>query len=145
MSFGTTPKGSTLDGSGSTPCVAACSLPPATGRYSGASPACEGGFGPSSTLVRTGRSFAYAPSDGVIVIPGELRAGGELSGSLSLRPSNPSLDAGHGATNPRPGQHRVTLVLAVSGQLDPEAVVLNYVAGACHVTLTLARVHPGLL
>jgi hypothetical protein len=125
--------------------LAACSGIPATARYVGDSPQCEGGFGPSSTLVRTGAAFAYAPADGALVVHGALGADGSFAGSLDLKPASTGLDADVGGAPAKSPPRRTTLTLSVSGRMGPDTATVTYRAGACGGSVTLTRVHPELL
>ena len=94
-------------------------------RYAGASPTCPGGFGALASLVRTGRTFAFAPSDGAVVIRGKAEADGRFSGTLALKPADSK-------TKP--------LVLSAAGVTGAEEASVTYEAGPCRASLLLPRV-----
>ena len=123
--------------------LASCSLGPPSGRYAGPSPSCAsvGDIGgPSSTLMRMDDQVAYAPTDGALVVKGLLGPTGSFAGSLAVRGASAP-----GASAPAAAQSGNVHVLSIAGRLDGEQATVTYTAPGCQATVTLSRVHPGLL
>jgi hypothetical protein len=131
--------------SGTLLALAGCSLGPPSGRYAGASPACASVGtigGPTSTLMRVGDQVAYAPTDGALVVKGLVGPTGSFAGSLAARGANAPGAGPSGTSVSQPGSLHV---LSIAGRLDAEHATVTYTAPGCQATVTLSRVHPGLL
>ena len=88
------------------------------------------GCGPATpaTLTRIGDGFAFAPSDGALILRGRVAADGAFEGALNTQP---------------PG--KPAFALTVRGQVGPDGVALSYATPRCAASATLARVRPDLL
>src|SRR5206468_3137486 len=93
-------------------------------RYTGTVNGCGAA---AATFTRVGGQFAFAPTDGVLILRGTVAADGAFAGSLNTQP---------------PG--KAPFVLAVSGKVDAETVALSYRTPQCQVAATLTRAHSGI-
>jgi len=100
---------------------------PAEIRYAGTLSGC--GQSNPATLTRIRGAFAFAPSDGVLVLRGTVAADGSLSATLNTQPP----------TKP-------PFLLTVHGHATTEAATVSYTTPVCpEATATLTRVRRGWL
>jgi hypothetical protein len=109
-------------------------------RYAGPAPACAGGGGTTATLVRSRTSFAFAPTDGALVVNGTVARDGTLTGTLALHPAQAAPGAPVAATQ----SAKTPQVISVSGRLSEDSASVAYAAPGCQAQVTLTRVHKAL-
>lgn len=82
----------------------------------------------SATLTIARNRFAFAPSDGTLIITGTIGENSLLQGDLATT-----------------GADHKPFVMHLSAKLDGEAVSGTYTTPRCTFTVALAQVHPPLL
>ncbi len=107
-------------------------------RYAGDLSGCATGAAARATLVRIGDHFSFAPSDGVLVVPGAIAPDGSFSGSLVTNAPRHAPQS-HSGTEPPP------FTVTVAGHLDDEAAAGTYVTPHCTATFHLPRIGPSVL
>lgn len=110
-------------------------------RYIGQAPACAAGGGITATLVRNGRTFAFAPSDGSLVVNGTVAPNGTFSGTLALRSSQPAPET----PTAQPSAPKTPQILSASGTLTDQNASVAYAAPGCQAKVMLYRVYPTVL
>ncbi len=95
-------------------------------------PGCTTGPGTRATLVRVAGRFSFAPSDGALVVSGDVAPDGSFTGVLVTNPGRHDQPGGPGAAAP-------PFTLTVTGRLDSEAATGTYMTPRCSVAFRLPR------
>ena len=119
--------------------AAGCSTPLAVqSRYAGDMRGCTTGPSARATLVRQADRFSFAPSDGALVISGNVATDGSFSGSLVANPARHDHED-HSGT----GAHPFTLT--VTGRIDDGAATGSFASPHCSAGFRLPRIEATLL
>jgi hypothetical protein len=117
--------------------TASCSVPVASQvRYVGNLPGCTTGPSAQATLVRAADRFSFAPSDGALVVSGNVAPNGSFAGSLVTNPARVDRDG-------RSGTRAFTLT--VTGGIEGETASGIYETSSCRTAFRLSRVNHVLL
>ena len=93
-------------------------------RYAGSMRCCTAGGQGVATFVRVADRFSFAPSDGALVIPGQVAPDGSFSGRLITGQPHRDVSGPSDAKTPH-------FVLTVEGHLDDDAATGVYVNPRC--------------
>ena len=122
-------------------CLAAagCSTPLAVqSRYAGDMQGCMTGPRARATLVRQSDRFSFAPSDGALVISGNMAPDGSFSGSLVANPARHDHED-HSGTGAPP------FTLTVTGRIEGGVAIGTYASPRCSAGFRLPRIEATLL
>ncbi len=79
------------------------------------------------TLTTEGTKFAFTPSDGVILLRGDVAADGSAHADITTT-----------------GADKKPFVMTLTATISADKVDGHYVTPRCTFTVSLARIHPGL-
>jgi hypothetical protein len=105
-------------------------------RYVGNLPGCTVGPSAQVTLVRAADRFSFAPSDGALVVSGNVAPDGSFAGSLVT--NSPGRDRqGHAGTE--------AFTLTVTGHIEGEVASGTYGTPRCSTAFRLSHIGDSLL
>jgi hypothetical protein len=108
--------------------IAACGISAPELRYIGSvTPTGPCGEASRGTLTAKGKSFAFTPSDGVILMRGDIAADGTAHAQLTTQ-----------------GADKKPFMTTLSARISGDQIDGSYVTPRCAFTISLTRVHPGL-